>query len=122
MLRSAVTGNWLETVNSLRQAAETGPLERIPDLLAELERAKATAYARLLAPQNSQPSDADAPPNENDSVDELMTPDEVAQYLKVDLSWVYRHNKELQGSSLSDRCLRFRRSIVDRHLDRCRGR
>jgi len=112
--------DWRSSLTDLLAVAEAAPQEDIPDLLAELERAKATALVRLLGAQNDHPDSPAA--TQDDGNDELMTPEEVAEYLKVDPSWVYRHAEELEGASLSDRCMRFRRSVIDRHLDRCMRR
>jgi hypothetical protein len=108
MLGSAGMGDWLEAVNSLQQAAETAPLKSIPDLMAELERAKATAYARLLS----------APKNERD---DLLTAEQVAEWLNVDRRWPYRHADDLQAVRLSEKCLRFPRKGVERYLVRRRA-
>ena len=114
--------SWREIANNLQRAAAAAPLESMPDLLAEVERVKATALVRIVTAQNGQTESLSASSDKKDSPEELMTPQNVADYLNVDLSWVYRHAEELQGLSLSDRCLRFRRSVIERHLDRCRRR
>ena len=52
--------------------------------------------------------------------DEIMDLDEVASYLKVDKSWVY---KQVQlGTITVIKCgkyNRFRKSVVDKQLERC---
>jgi len=74
------------------------PIERVPAAIAQLA-------ARLLITPAPAPTGPD-----------LLTVEEVAQLLKVGPRYVYRHQKVLGGVRVSDRKLRFRRSVVRRYL------
>ena len=107
---------WRTALENLQQVAARAPAESIPDLLAEIERARATAYARLLILNNGQslpdsnrsPADADA----------FLTADQVAKTLQVDRKWVYRHATALGAVRLSRKKLRFPSSALERYLAR----
>lgn len=49
---------------------------------------------------------------------DLMTVDELSQLLKVKKSWIYRcsHEGRLPVVRISSRCIRFKRSEIDRWL------
>lgn len=61
-------------------------------------------------------SDKDTQELQMDS--ELMTVDELSQLLKVKKSWIYRcsHEGRLPVVRISSRCIRFKRSEIDRWL------
>jgi predicted DNA-binding transcriptional regulator AlpA len=110
--------DWRSSLTDLLAAAEQAPQEDIPDLLAELERAKATAYARLLSAQNRRTGDTEAISKPEDG--RLLTAEAVADRLSVDVRWVYRHADDLGAIRLSEKCLRFPRATVDAYLrSRC---
>ena len=97
--------DWLSIADAIQQAAATASAEDLPELLAELERAKATAYARLLtAPKNGE--------------GDLLTAGEVADLLKVDRRWPYRHAEELGAVRLSEKCLRFPRKGIQSFMQK----
>ena len=101
----------------LQNAAVAVPQEDIPDLLAELERAKATALVRLMSAQSDRPGDTRAMSNSEDG--RLLTAEAVADRLSVDVRWIYRHADDLGAIRLSEKCLRFPCATVDAYL---RGR
>ena len=79
-----------------------------PDAIGALEAEKARLQQRL--------ANGHAPPQKPQ--DELLTPEEVAEWLKVSLSWVYDHQKAFGAHHLSSKCLRFSRKAVGRYLAR----
>ncbi len=91
--------------------ADTVEPEGIPDLLAEIEKAKAVLWQRLVTPSVN----GKAPGSDKDF---RLTPDEVASRLGVTKRWVYRHREELGGRRLSHRNLRFNEVGVRRYLAR----
>ena len=107
--------SWPNVVDDLRLVAETAPIEALPDLLAELERAKATVYARLLT-NNSGRSRSDSIPKTAE--DHLLTAEQVAEKLQVARKWVYRHAAALGAVRLSRKKLRFPSSALERYLAR----
>ncbi len=56
--------------------------------------------------------------------DELLTAEEVAQFLKVPLSWVYEHCRERSGDQLPHvklgKYLRFHKSELVHYLEKLR--
>ena len=104
--------NWRALLPDFQAAAASAPQADIPDLLAELELVRATAFVRLLAAQNGQSGEPEVPPGQ----DRLLTAQAVADRLSVDVRWVYRHKQVLGGIELSDRCLRFPASAIDAYM------
>ncbi len=108
--------SWCEIANNLQRAAAAAPLESMPDLLAEIERARATAYARLLTRNNGRNS------SESDGstadADAFLTADQVAETLQVDRKWVYRNATALGAVRLSRKKLRFPSSALEGYLAR----
>ncbi len=50
----------------------------------------------------------------------MLTAKQVAEQLRVPLSWVYRHKQELGGIQLSSRCLvRFFDNCIEKLQERC---
>jgi len=95
---------------SLLERIERMPAPQLPDVLAELERARAHIWLRMMRPD--QPTEAP------DKADDLLTPSEVSTRLGVDRRWVYRHRDELGGFHISRRKLRFHESKIRRYLTR----
>ena len=87
--------------------------ERIPEMLADLERARARLWLRLHA--------AELPSRTDNASGDLLTSEEVALMLCVSKRWVYDHQGELGRVKLSRRKLRFRRDAVERFLRRRRS-
>lgn len=88
-----------ETLTSLVQAAAPGDL---PALAAELARASALLTARIARVAAM----AAAPPARQ--VEELLTVEEAAKLLNVEVSWLYRHARVLPfAKKLGRRTLRF---------------
>jgi hypothetical protein len=87
------------------RAAQELPAEDLPDLIGELERAKATAWARLSAPV--------AAPVEHD---ELLGVTEAARRLGVSSHYLYRRQKEYAFTRHQGRKLLFSELGIDRHI------
>jgi hypothetical protein len=88
-------------------------LDAIPR--AQIPAAIARLAARLL---QEPPPLARQPPTESD--DAILTPVEVATFLKTDRRWVYRNGKALGAIRLSRRKLRFSARRIQRFLKRQR--
>ena len=71
--------------------------DEIPDALAQIEKAKAILWTRLVTPTVDEP--------QTDSYD--LTPDDVGARLGKDRRWVYRHARDLHGKKLGRRTWRF---------------
>ena len=108
--------NWRASLADFQNAAAAVPQEDIPDLLGELERAKATAYARLLTAHNGPSGSMEAAPDSDDG--RLLTAEAVADRLSVAVRWVYRHADDLGAIRLSEKCLRFPCASVDAYVSR----
>lgn len=82
------------------------PPEEIPALLGELERLKATLWARMMNTEGTNMTSGQPPaPGEEDR---LLTAKEAAPILGVKGTWLYRHAKRLPfARRLSRKCLRF---------------
>ncbi len=80
------------------------PDDQLCHLIGELARFDAVTRQRLVQPENSTQA--------------YLTAKEVSEMLKVDRRWPYRHADELGAVHLSDRCVRFPRSKVERYLAR----
>ena len=102
------------SMNDLRELVASVPIEQLPDILAELERAKATAFARLQNPANGA---GDNSPNGTCArEDHLLTAEEVATILQVNRKWVYRHADDLGVVRLSRRNIRFPGEAVHKYI------
>lgn len=84
-------------------------LDQIP--AAQISAAICRLSARLLVPV--EPATLAAP-------DELLTPDQVAARLQVSKKFVYNHARELGGTKLSRRQLRFSAKRVQRYVEQQR--
>ena len=93
--------NWRSELEAIIDAV---PPDQVPDAIGELEAAQARLLTRLLVPANGSEA--------------YLTATEVSEMLKVDRRWPYRHADELGAVHLSDRCVRFPRSKVERYLAR----
>jgi len=95
-------------MSDLAMLAEGTAPEDIPDLLGEIERAKAILWSRLLTP----------PVNGNGTSvgDFNLTPDDVATRLGQTKRWVYRHGEDLGGKRLGHRTLRFSEAGIRAYL------
>jgi predicted DNA-binding transcriptional regulator AlpA len=75
--------------SDLRSLVECTPAHELPQLIGELEAAKAVAWARITAPAVDQQSDG--PVQEARNLDVA----EAARRLGVSRDWLYRHASEL---------------------------
>ena len=85
------------------------PDHAVPEGIAECERVKAVLMKRLVdgyAVQETPTTPLDA----------YLTAGDVADRLGVDRRWVYRHQDELGALHLSERCIRFPQSQLDRYI------
>src|SRR6266852_9146742 len=88
-----------------RDAARDLPAEDLPDLIGQLEAAKATAWARLTAPTSA--------PLEHD---ELLDVEAAAERLGVSRDYLYRHSQEYAFTRRQGRKLLFSALGIDKHI------
>ncbi len=94
-----------EALKPLLKAVRELPAEELPDLLGQLEAAKATAWARLTAPSPlAQPHD------------ELLDVAEAARRLGISADYLYRHQKQYPFTRRQGRRLLFSALGIDRYL------
>ena len=74
--------------SDLRSLVEETPAPELPQLIGDLEAARAVAWARLTAPATEKPSDADGEARNLDIT-------EAAKRLGMSKDWLYRHASEL---------------------------
>jgi predicted DNA-binding transcriptional regulator AlpA len=75
--------------SNLRSLVEETPAPELPELIGELEAARAAAWARLTAPTGEKPSVV--PGQEARNLDVA----EAAKRLGMSRDWLYRHASEL---------------------------
>ena len=75
--------------SDLRSLVEETPAPELPQLIGELEAARAVAWARLTAPAVDKQSDASAEEARNLDIIEAAT------RLGISKDWLYRHASEL---------------------------
>lgn len=75
--------------SDLRSLVEETPAPELPQLIGELEAARAVAWARLTAPATDTPSDVSGQEARNLDVAEA------ARRLGMSRDWLYRHASEL---------------------------
>ena len=92
-----------------RDAARDLPAEELPDLIGELEAAKATAWARLTVP-------TPAPQH-----DELLGVDLAAERLGVSRDYLYRHSQEYPFTRRQGRKLLFSALGIEKHIRQQKG-
>ncbi len=101
----------------LADSAKTGllPPEAIPAILGDLERLKATLWARLTLPQGN----GQAPGLEGDK---LLSAKEAATKLGTSEDYLYRHSAKLPFTVRMGRQLRFSQAGMDRYIRQRTGR
>lgn len=86
-------------------------IQEIPSILGDLERLKASGWARLTAPQikvNNQTLEGE---------DQLLTVEEVAKKLGVPRDWIYRRTRKLPFTvRLGPRHVRFSLRGLERYI------
>jgi hypothetical protein len=85
----------------------TAAVEDLPDLIGQLEAAKATAWARLAAPTAKPPDH-----------DELLGVAETARRLGISEDFLYRHAEEYPFTRRQGRKLLFSAQGIDRYIRR----
>ena len=75
--------------SDLRSLVEETPAPELPQLIGELEAARAVAWARLTAPAVDKPSDVSGQEARNLDIAEAAT------RLGISKDWLYRHASEL---------------------------
>jgi predicted DNA-binding transcriptional regulator AlpA len=75
--------------SDLRSLVEETPAPELPQLIGELEAARAVAWARLTAPATDKPADVSGLEARNLDVAEA------AKRLGISRDWLYRHASEL---------------------------
>lgn len=88
----------------LAQAMTVAP-EELPRLLGDLEEVRATALARLTAPQLA-----------TDQADELLDVAEAASRLGVSKDYLYRHHRDFPFSRHMGRKLLFSAAGLAKHI------
>jgi predicted DNA-binding transcriptional regulator AlpA len=84
-------------------------IDAIPGLLGEVERLKATLWARLASPHASRPPAGDG--------ERLLTVEQAAERLGTSVDWLYRHAAGLPFTvRLAARQLRFSAAGIDRYI------
>ncbi len=103
---------WRQTMENLRKVARSASVDVIPDVLGEIERARATLLLRLTRPraENGTGEKRDQKP------ERYLTVPEVAELLRVSDKTVYRLKKRLGGVKVGG-SLRFPESRVRRRLE-----
>ena len=94
---------------NLEGLAESIPVHDVPAGIAACEHVRAVLLKRLVdghAVQETPTTPLDA----------YLTAGDVASRLGVDRRWVYRHQDELGALHLSERCIRFPQSQLDRYI------
>jgi predicted DNA-binding transcriptional regulator AlpA len=75
--------------SDLRSLAEETPAPELPELIGELEAARAVAWARLTAPAGDRAADVSNSEARNLDITEAAT------RLGISKDWLYRHASEL---------------------------
>src|SRR5262249_35040761 len=75
--------------SNLRSLVEDTPAPELPQLIGELEAARAAAWARITAPAAGKPSDL------SDQEARNLDITEAARRLGISRDWLYRHASEL---------------------------
>lgn len=88
----------------LAQARTVAP-EELPRLLGDLEEVRATALARLTAPQPAA-----------DQADELLDVAEAARRLGISEDYLYRHHKDFAFTRHMGRKLLFSSRGIEKHI------
>jgi predicted DNA-binding transcriptional regulator AlpA len=94
-----------DLVATPRLAAEI-ELEQIPELIGDLERLRATLWARLALRINRPPA----------AEDRLVPAADAASRLAVSKDWIYRHAEHLPFTVRLDGQLRFSVKGIDRYI------
>jgi hypothetical protein len=92
-------------LTDLLKAARELPAEDLPDLIGQLEAAKATAWARLSAPVPVSPER-----------DELLDVEAAAERLGVSEDYLYRHHSDYSFTRRQGRKLLFSAQGIEKHI------
>ncbi len=92
------------------------PLEAVPALLGELERLKATLWARLTVPQGNGQGQAQG------DGDHLLDAREAAARLHTSTDYIYRHASKLPFTVRIGRQMRFSEHGITRYIRQRMGR
>jgi predicted DNA-binding transcriptional regulator AlpA len=100
----------MSAAETLAALVHETPPKDLPVLAGELARALATVIARTAAATVAAPVTAPVRP-----ADELLTVEEAAARLHVEVSWLYRHARDLPFTrKLGHRTLRFEARGLER--------
>jgi excisionase family DNA binding protein len=92
------------------------PAESIPPMLGELERLKATLWARLTSRQNDRQAGGQV------DGDRLLSAKEAAAKLGTSADYLYRHSRNLSFTVRLGRKLRFSEAGIERYIRQRMGR
>jgi hypothetical protein len=99
-----------DLVGHLLRAARELPAEDLPDLIGQLEAAKAAAWARLTIPV--------AAPAVHD---ELLSAEVAAERLGVSKDYLYRHHSQYPFTRRQGRKVLFSALGIDKHIHQNKG-
>ncbi len=90
--------------DDILQTARELPVEELPDLIGQLEAAKATAWARLIVPANGPQHD------------ELLDVEAAAARLGISQDYLYRHHSQYPFTRRQGRKLLFSALGIEKHI------
>jgi excisionase family DNA binding protein len=102
--RGIVQADQVHDLDRLRNVARELPPEELPDFIGQLESIKATAWARLTMPAQSQQHD------------ELLDVETAASRLGISRDYLYRHSQEYPFTRRQGRRLLFSAQGIERHI------
>jgi hypothetical protein len=99
--------NGSRKLDAILEAARELPLEELPDLIGQLETAKATAWARLAMPANGAHGH-----------DELLDVEAAATRLGISKGYLYRHHSQYPFTRRQGRKLLFSAHGIEKHIQK----
>ncbi len=109
-----------DLIATLEKAIMQAPLHEVPRHLGELERLKASLWARMMSPLAAH--DGLSGTTRPTGGDQLLTVEEAAEKLGVSRDWLYRHSKKLAFTVRLGRHLRFSARGIERYIRQRQGR
>ncbi len=109
-----------DLIATLEKAIMEASLHEAPRLLGDLERLKASLWARTMSPLATH--DGLSGTTRPTGGDQLLTVEEAAEKLGVSRDWLYRHSKKLAFTVRLGRHLRFSARGIERYIRQRQGR
>jgi len=94
----------VDNLEAVLRLADTLPREQLPNFLGELEKARAIALMRLIAPDSER------------QTDQLLDVREAANRLSMSAAYLYRSHRKFPFVRRMGRSLRFSSAGIDRYL------